>query len=380
MTYDNMQSQAQGLNADLTPSFFTEPPTGDRMMMDQPASGAPPLVGYGADSTLDLSSGGDAIPTSANIPQGSDAPMTPPTPRANPQQLGGIQAGASDDADLEGSTITVTETEIEVLEDESWTLRRISLISGLAAASMGIAAGLTWFLVNRSRAKRARKQAEQLAQAQALLKMASPSTRRRMIDLTTSGARLSALARASSQEAQRFAAALTDAAALVAQDIRDRTASSTQDLRGRATTSAQVVRERTGASAQVVRDRASVMTEQMTEQMKGLSQQAKGLSGQVNTLRTQAQDLTKQAKGVNKQVATLSKQANELRDEARKWAVDLWERSRATALTAFDAAAKTAATAADEAAATAATAADGVSHTANVARKGAKRVRRTATR
>jgi hypothetical protein len=208
---------------------YQDPTGGDTLTTE--GANVPPLVGYGADSTLHTNAGDDAIPTSVTTPPGATPATGAPRPTASPQQLGATQRGADEPEDV---TIEVTEVEVEALDDESWNLRRTGLIAGVVAAGLAAGAGIAWFLISRRRAQQARLAAAQVAQTRRFFSMApTPATalapmRRRLADAADSGAALTALARQSARDASAMATALAETAMATAQDARERALAASQ--------------------------------------------------------------------------------------------------------------------------------------------------------
>lgn len=192
----------------------------------------PPLVGYGADSTLNTNSGADAIPTSVTPPAGATPAMNAPQPSGSPQSLGGVGSGSA--------SMTNADMQTEELEEASWDLRRIGLISGVVAAGVVAGAGVAWYLVSQRRAERLRiaERARLAAQSRGLLRFAPSSARQRLSEVVDSGTAMTALARQSAQEAASMAVALADSAMTIAQTARDRAAA----------VSAQLVDQTSGAA------------------------------------------------------------------------------------------------------------------------------------
>jgi hypothetical protein len=222
-------------------------PTGGDTLTTEGAS-VPPLVGYGADSTLNTNSGGDAIPTSVTTPGGAKPAAGAPNPTAAPQHLGAMGRGADEPEEV---TIEVTEVEVEALDDESWNLRRTGLIAGVVAAGLAAGAGIAWFLISRRRAQQARLAAAQVAQARRFFNMApaalAPAARQRLTDAADSGAQLTALARQSAREASAMATALAETAMAAAQEARERALAASQmvrDLLDQTVNASQVAQDR----------------------------------------------------------------------------------------------------------------------------------------
>ncbi len=195
-------------------------PSGDTLTTE--GANAPPLLGYGADSTLHTNLGSDAIPTSVTTPPGA------PEPTASPQHLGATE---SDAEGPEGVTIEVTEVEVDTFDVEGRNLRRTGLIVGAVAAGLAAGAGIAWFFISRRRAQQARIAAAQAAQARRFLRMAPAPARQRLAAAADSGVALTSLARQSGREISAMANALAESAVVTAQDARDRALIATQLLR-----------------------------------------------------------------------------------------------------------------------------------------------------
>lgn len=217
-------------------------------------AGVPPLVGYGADSTLNTTSGEDAIPMSAGAPGGA-AGMSAPEPTASPQTFGPNASAEDSDA----IAIEVTETQIEALNDESWNLRRTGLIAGVVVAGLAAGAAGVWFFMNSRRARRARSAATreaQIAQARTLLKLIPVRTqaqasaskltpaRRRKSDATDAGAAWTRQASQSARDLSAAAVARAEAAVAAAQEALERALATSQLVRNQTLSASQLAQDR----------------------------------------------------------------------------------------------------------------------------------------
>ena len=236
-------------------------PTGDTMTTE--GAGVPPLLGYGADSTLNTNSGGDAIPNSMTTPPGAASGMGgmgAPEPSAAPQQFG-TTPDTSGEPEVVG--FEVTEVEVDALDDESWNLRRTGLIAGVVVAGLATGAGAAWFLINRRRAQRAQQAAEQVAQiaqarrffsmlpAQAQITTArkligavptmtpvvAPIARQRLANAADTSASLT-------RQASQSALAMAESALAAAQDAGDRAMAASQMLRDQTLSASQMAQEK----------------------------------------------------------------------------------------------------------------------------------------
>jgi len=241
-------------------------PTGDTLTTE--GAGVPPLLGYGADSTLNTNSGGDAIPNSMTTPPGAASGMGgmgAPEPSAAPQQFG-TTPDTTGEPEVVG--FEVTEVEVDALDDESWNLRRTGLIAGVVLAGLATGAGAAWFLISRRRAQRARAAAEQVAQiaqarrffsmlpAQAQVTTArkligamptmasAPVARQRLANAADTGASLTRQASQSARDVSATAIALAESALSAAQDARDRAVAASQMLRDQTLSASQLAQER----------------------------------------------------------------------------------------------------------------------------------------
>ncbi len=209
-------------------------------------AGVPPLVGYGADSTLNFTPGADAIPGNAAGPG-----MGVPEPTAGPQTFG-ASAEAPDAAGIE-----VTETRVEVLDDESWNVRRTGLIAGVVVAGLAAGAAGAWFFMNARRARRARlttTRDAQIAQARSLLKLIPAQKQAALTARKTpasqrppaidAGASLTRPASLSARELSASALALAESAVAAAQEALER-----------ALATSQLVRDQTMSASQLAQDR-----------------------------------------------------------------------------------------------------------------------------
>jgi hypothetical protein len=193
--------------------------------MNQHGAGLTPLVGYGADSTLDTSSGSDAIPTSVTMPAGGTPAMGAPEPTGSPQSLGGPSwsSTGSTMGSTMGSTSSITtdatDLGVEDLDQANWTLQRASVVAGIVATGLATGAGIAWFILARRRKEQNRRLA---AQSRGLLKFAPPVARPRLSDAVDSGAAATDLARQTAREASEMDIALADAAVAMAQDALER--------------------------------------------------------------------------------------------------------------------------------------------------------------
>lgn len=210
--------------------------------MNQHGAGLTPLVGYGADSTLNTSSGADAIPTSVTTPAGATPAMAAPQPSGAPQNLGGASWSSTGATTGASSSITTDHTDlgVEDLDQANWTLQRASVVAGIVATGLAAGAGIAWFILARRRKEQTRLLA---AQSRGLLKYAPPVARPRLSDAVDSGAAATDLARQTAREASDMAVALADAAVAIAQDaliraqalrevLFDQTSSAAQDAQG----------------------------------------------------------------------------------------------------------------------------------------------------
>ncbi len=221
--------------------------------LNQQGASLTPLVGYGADSTLNTSSGSDAIPTSVTTPAGATPAMSAPQPSGMPQNLGtswsssesttGATTGSTTGATTGSTTsigVDVTDLGVEDLDHAYWTLQRAGVVAGIVATGLATGAGIAWFILARRRREQNRRLA---AQSRGLLKFAPPVARPRLSDAVESGAAATDLARQTAREAGDMAIALADAAVAIAQDaleraqalresIFDQTSSAAQDAQG----------------------------------------------------------------------------------------------------------------------------------------------------
>jgi hypothetical protein len=267
-------------------------------------AGAPPLVSYGASSTLRYEAGADAIPTSVTMPPGAE-PATPvPEPSPAPQELGSPQsvsalgersaereqsnqrdergrqqamerredsatgAMAMDESGV-GSAATSAPgagTGAEAPGMSEWTLeveetaapsrtQRIALIAGAGAlGGLAIAGGVTWLILQRRRMMTARAMERALA-ASRLLRMTPAIARPYMLEATQAGASATQLAQQSAAETARMARALRMAAGASANAARDyateRTATAQEAVGGAfggASDAWRTITSRTGAN------------------------------------------------------------------------------------------------------------------------------------
>ena len=293
-------------------------PTGDTMTE---GASIPPLVGYGADSTLDTNAGEDAIPTST-APSGAASGMGAPEPTSSPQHLGATQ-GAT--AEPEAVAVEVNEVEIDTLDEESWNVRRAGLIAGVVAAGLAAGAGAAWFMINRRRAQRARIAAAQVAQLQQARRLFGMLPAQTKAAAVTTGA---SAAKSAIPTVTRFVAFVTPARQRLADvsdttlDLTRRASESTRELSASAVTLA----ESALAAAQDALDRALAVSQTMRDQTLSTSKVAQDRFG------------------------------------------DTWERTRDTALVTWEAAAQTSKVARDAAL-----------HTLNVVRDAAKKTADTAS-
>jgi hypothetical protein len=215
-------------------------------------AGVPPLVGYGADSTLNTTSGEDAIPMSAGAPGGA-AGMGAPDPTASPLTFG---ANASAD-EPDAIAIEVTETQVEALDDESWNLRRTGLIAGVVVAGLAAGAAGAWLFMNSRRARRARLAATrdaQIAQARKLLKLIPAQTQASASKATPARQRVSGAADAGAawtRQASQSARDLSASAVALAESA----VASAQEALERAMVTSQLVRNQTLSASQLAQDR-----------------------------------------------------------------------------------------------------------------------------
>jgi len=278
-------------------------------------AGVPPLVGYGADSTLNTTSGEDAIPMSAGAPGGA-AGMGAPDPTASPMTFG---ANASAD-EPDAIAIEVTETQVEALDDESWNLRRTGLIAGVVVAGLAAGAAGAWLFMNSRRARQARlatTRDAQVAQARKLLKLIPMQTQ---------------------VQTQASASKLTPA------------------------------RQRVSVAA----DAGAAWTRQASQSARDLSASAVALA---ESAVASAQEALERAMVTSQLVRNQTLSASQL---AQDRITDTWDRTRATASTSWDAAARTAKVARDATRHTVGVARDAALQTADTARSESKRAAKTA--
>ncbi|HET9111441.1 MAG TPA: hypothetical protein VFN78_11490 [Ktedonobacterales bacterium] len=256
-------------------------PTGDTMTE---GASIPPLVGYGADSTLDTNSGEDAIPTST-APAGAASGMGAPEPTSSPQHLGTAEGETAS-----GVTVEVNEIEVDELDEESWNVRRVGLIAGVVAAGLAAGAGAAWFMINRRRAQQARIAATQVAQLQqarrlfgmlpaqtkataapttaSATKMAVPSVtrfialvapaRQRLAGVSDTTVDLTRRASDSTRELSASAVALAESALAAAQDALDRALTVSQTMRDQTISTSKIAQDRFGDTWERTRDTALV--------------------------------------------------------------------------------------------------------------------------
>lgn len=238
-------------------------------------AGAPPLVSYGASSTLRYGAGADAIPTSVTMPAGAE-PATPvPEPSPAPQELGSPQsvsvtgersatheqrvrrnergrqqpmerredsatgAMAMDESRMGSATApgaeasatgarageaapNVSEWTVEVEEtQEPSRAQRIALIAGAATlGALAIAGGVTWLIIQRRRVSVAREMERAIA-ASRLLRMTPAAARPYMLEAARARGAATQLAQQSAAETARMARALRQAAGASANIARD---------------------------------------------------------------------------------------------------------------------------------------------------------------
>lgn len=243
-------------------------------------AGAPPLVSYGASSTLSYEAGADAIPTSVTMPAGAEPAMPAPEPSPAPQELGSPLSGraaesersathdqspqsnqrkrvhhmdrwedsatgamAMDEArktsaasatapSASGAAPSATasattpaarewnEEEMEQAQEPSRALR-VALIAGAASlTALAIAGGVTWLIIQRRRTSAARELERAIA-ASRLLRMTPAVARPQMLEATQAGASARELARQTAAETAHMARALREAAALSTSTARD---------------------------------------------------------------------------------------------------------------------------------------------------------------
>ncbi len=261
-------------------------PTGDTMTE---GASVPPLVGYGADSTLDTNAGEDAIPTST-APAGASSGMGAPEPTSSPQHLGTTEGETTTP---EGVGIEVSEVEVEELAEESWNVRRAGLVAGVVVAGLAAGAGAAWFMINRRRAQQARIAAAQVAQLQearrlfgllpAQTKATAVSTktsaaktavpmvmrfvafvtpaRQRLADVSETTVDLTKRASESTRELSASAVALAESALAAAQDALDRALAVSQTMRDQTISTSKVAQDRFGDTWERTRDTALVTWE-----------------------------------------------------------------------------------------------------------------------
>lgn len=219
-------------------------PSGDTLTSEN--ASIPPLVEYGAESTLYSTAGADAIPTSVTMPPGAEPAMGAPEPTAGPQNLGAPE-----------TPIAAAEEEMEELADESWGLRRAGLIAGVVATGLAAGAGIAWFLISRRRTQQARLAAATVAQARTALRITPAMARQRLSEAVDSGATLTSMARESMREASLMAAALAESALASAQEARERAVLASQLLRDQTVSASQQAQERLSGTWGKTRDTAS---------------------------------------------------------------------------------------------------------------------------
>ncbi|HEY7850034.1 MAG TPA: hypothetical protein VIC27_08215, partial [Ktedonobacterales bacterium] len=240
-------------------------PTGGDTLTTEGAS-VPPLLGYGADSTLNTSSGGDAIPTNMMTPPGAAPGRGAPEPTGSPQHLGSTVG----DEDSDVVRVDVTEIEVDTLDNESWDLRRTGLIAGVVVAGLAAGAGAAWFVISRRRAQQARlaaAQAVQVAQARRLLRMipaqiqAANARRflgvlpaRSLANATDTGAALTKQAGKSARDASMTAQALAESALAAVQDARDRAIAASLLLRDQTINTSQIAQDRLADTWEAILD------------------------------------------------------------------------------------------------------------------------------
>lgn len=240
-------------------------PTGGDTLTTEGAS-VPPLLGYGADSTLNTSSGGDAIPTSVTTPPGAAPGRGAPEPTGSPQHLGSTVG----DEDSDVVRVDVTEIEVDTLDNESWDLRRTGLIAGVVVAGLAAGAGAAWFVISRRRAQQARlavAQAAQVAQARKLMRMIPAQVQaanarrflgvlpaRSVANATDTGAALTKQAGKSAREASMTAQALAESALAAVQDARDRAIAASLLLRDQTINTSQIAQDRLADTWEAILD------------------------------------------------------------------------------------------------------------------------------
>ncbi|HEX8731632.1 MAG TPA: hypothetical protein VF725_06175, partial [Ktedonobacterales bacterium] len=203
---------------------FQDPTTGDSLT--SASASVPPLMGYGADSTLYPPSGSDVTASGGRGTSGA----------------GFVGAQMSEHpAETEE---TPPEGAMDVFEATTWNTRRAGLIAGVVVAGLAAGAGIAWLVISRRRASILAAQAAELAQGRSLL---SPAVaRQRISDALESGADLSARAWQSARDLGIAASALAESALSLAQDARDR-----------ATQASQLMRDQTVSASQTAQDRIS---------------------------------------------------------------------------------------------------------------------------
>jgi hypothetical protein len=237
------------------------------------SAGAPPLVSYGASSTLRNEAGSDAIPTSVIAPGGAEPAMPVPEPSPAPQELGSPlppEAGGAWSAERDQSTQRDERGRQQPMErredsamgamamDESraasgatpgaeasmsgaaagesaapvneWTVEeeetqtrtaRIALIAGAAALSgLALAGGVTWLIIQRRRINMAREMERAIA-ASRLLRMTPAPARPYMLEAAQARSSAMNLAQQSAAETARMARALRQAANISASTARE---------------------------------------------------------------------------------------------------------------------------------------------------------------
>lgn len=231
-------------------------PSGDTLTSDN--ASIPPLVEYGAESTLFQTPGADAIPTSVTTPPGAEPAMSAPEPTAAPQNLGTPEtppAGAT------GAPSAAVEEEMGELDDESWKLRRTGLIAGVVVTGLAAGAGIAWFLISRRRARQEQSGLVETIRARMPLRFTPALARQRLNEAVESGTAFTSLARESMREANLMATALAESALATAQEARDRAILASQLLREQTLSASQQAQERLTGTWDKTRDTATASWE-----------------------------------------------------------------------------------------------------------------------
>lgn len=266
--------------AGMSPAEFTGDVADGDALVGPHGAGAPPLVGYGASSTLRYGPGADAIPTSVTMPAGATPAMPVPAPSEAPQLVGalagyerdaphdqrlqseekerlehmdqwkesatgaltnddtytsaaangvptGAQAGAAtattganagySDAPERAAGWTV---EVDETREPGRVLRTALVVGAGSLAALAIAGGLTWLIIRRRRIGAAREMREAIA-ASRLLRMTPAVAREDVLEATKAGKAATQYAQQTAAETAHMARALRRAASLSASTARD---------------------------------------------------------------------------------------------------------------------------------------------------------------